>query len=102
MGEQPIWKITLSDELDPDSVEELLARTRSSQTGGTGLLMERVDVTNGSTAVFVSGARADAQALLARVSEHQPKGARRPKCAACTVEELHRTGRKASPPKRRR
>lgn len=105
MGEQPIWKVTLRDELDLDSVEALLAGMPSWQTGGTGLRIERVDVVKGSTGMYVSGSEADAQMLLARIRERHPKPAGRPQVAACTLEELRRTGPEASrrpKPKRRR
>ncbi|HKY46564.1 MAG TPA: hypothetical protein VJQ79_01155 [Acidimicrobiia bacterium] len=102
MSEQPIWKITLSDDLDPDAVEELLPKAASWEMEGTGLQVERVDVVNGSTYVFVSGSEADAQRLLERIGEFQPKLIGSRECEACTVEVLHRMEPEKPPrPKRR-
>lgn len=102
-AEQPIWKLTLPGELDGAALEELVGRAAIRQTGGAGLRLERADVAGGSTTIFLSGSRADAQTLLATVGESR---ARRPKLASCTVEELHRTppaprGKRAPTPRRR-
>ncbi len=90
MAGQPIWKITVPDEIPLQSVEELLAKAATWRTEGTGLQIERLDVIYGSTYLFVSGSEADAQALLVRIGERSPKLAGRVTHAACSVEELHR------------
>jgi hypothetical protein len=98
MTQQPLWKISIPRALEREAVEELLAKTATSQQEGTGLQVERLDVSDGSTELFVSGADADAQMLVARIGERPSQRAGRVKRAACTVEELQRTG---AAPKRR-
>ena len=93
MDQQPIWKITLPDALDRGSVEDLLTKLTVWHHGGTGLQLERIDVSQGRTGVFLSGSEADAQTLVASIAKHRPKLANRLEYSACTVKELHKMGK---------
>jgi hypothetical protein len=96
MAQQPIWKIAIPDELDVESVEEVLAETDIRQKDGTGLQIERLDISSDrSTEVFVSGSEADARMLLARIGKRWSQLADGVKYVACSMEELHRTGSEA-------
>ena len=92
MTQQPLWKISIPRALEREAVEELLAKTATWEKDGTGIQVERLDVGERSTDLFVSGADADAQMLVARIGERPSQRAGRVKRAACTVEELQRTG----------
>src|SRR5262245_44644869 len=90
MANQPIWTITVPEEVPLESIEELLSKSASWRTAGTGLQIERLDVISGTTSVYVSGSEADARALVDRIGERLPKTVGRVKNAACSVKELRR------------
>lgn len=96
MSEQPIWRITVPEELTPASVEALIAEAAPWRTGGTGVQPERIDVGRGKTTVFVSGSEADTKALVARIGDDKREAVGGAEYTACTVEDLHSTGAPSS------
>jgi hypothetical protein len=88
--EPRIWKVIVPGERDPAAIEELLGRAAIRQRGGTGLRIERADTEGGSTAIYVSGAKVDAETLLGTLGESR---ARRQKVVACTPEQLREKGK---------